>query len=250
MEAHDKYIAALIALHSGLDRQGPGDADFSNFILEQLPELPRQPRIADIGCGGGAGALLLAKKFRSLVKAVDFSQAFLDQMMQRAGEEGLENLIEPINCDMKNLDWEPKSIDLLWSEGAAYNITFEGALTAWRPLIADRGVVVISEMNYFSDDAPDTVVQYMKNVYPGIKTEPKNEELINSSGFEALALHRLPSKAWWDNYYDPLGENIKAFKDTSDGVMQAVIKETEEEMKFFKQYHHEYGYTFYIMQAV
>ena len=60
MEAQQKYIAALIRLHSGLERQGPGDIDFSEFIITQLPKLPPNPRIADIGCGAGAGALFLA----------------------------------------------------------------------------------------------------------------------------------------------------------------------------------------------
>ena len=151
---------------------------------------------------------------------------------------------------MGSLNWEPETTDLLWSEGAAYNITFEGALNAWRPLMAVNGIAVISEMNYFSNDAPEIVEQYMKNAYPGIKTESKNVDLINSSGFEVLAMHRLPSKAWWDNYYDPLRENIMALKESSDKVMQAVINETEEEMKFFQEHHEYYGYTFYIMRAV
>ena len=249
MEEHE-YIEALIRLHSGLERQGPGDPKLSMQIIEQLPKLPTNPSIADIGCGAGAGALILAKKYRSKVKAVDFSKVFLKQMMDQAKQQGLEDLIEPIECDMGSLNWEPETTDLLWSEGAAYNITFEGALNAWSPLMAVNGIAVISEMNYFSNDAPKIVEQYMKNAYPGIKTESKNVDLINSSGFEVLAMHRLPSKAWWDNYYDPLRENIMALKESSDKVMQAVINETEEEMKFFREHHEYYGYTFYIMRAV
>lgn len=250
MEDQKKYIEALIKLHSGLKRQGPGDSGFSDYILKQLPELPPNPRIADIGCGAGAGTLILAKKYRSKVKAVDFSKEFLDQMMNQARQEGVEDLIEPIECDMGNLNWKPESIDLLWSEGAAYNITFEGALKAWRPFMAKNGVAVISEMNYFSNVVPEVVMQYMKNAYPDIKTESKNVDLINSSGFEVLAVHRLPTKAWWDNYYNPLRENIMALKDTGDELMQAVIHETEEEMKFFNEHHEDYGYTVYIMRVV
>ena len=250
MERLEKYIEALITLHSGLDRQGPGDPAFSEFIIEQLPELPPYPLIADLGCGAGAGALILARKFHSRVKAVDFSKLFLDQMMHRAKQEGLQDLIEPIERDMGQLDWEPGSIDLLWSEGAAYNIGFEGALKTWRPFLAANGIAVISEMNYFSNDVPEIVVQYMKNAYPGIKTEKENSDLINSSGYMLLAAHRLSPNAWWNNYYDPLRERIMAFKDTSDKVMQAVINETEEEMEFFKEYQEAYGYTYYIMCAV
>ena len=250
MDENHKYINALIELHSGLERQGPGDSEFTKEIIEAIPELPSNPRIADIGCGAGAGTLILAKKYHSKIKAVDFSRKFLDQLMRRAKQEGLEKLIEPLECDMGNLDWEAGSIDLLWSEGAAYNITFEGALNAWRPVIANNGIAVISEMNYFSNDFPEVVVQYMKNVYSGVKTESKNIELINSSGFEVFELRRLPEKAWWDNYYGPLQGKIKVLKGSSDQVMQEVIEEAEEEMQFFKEHLDEVGYTYYLMRAI
>ena len=80
MEEQEKYIRALIELHRGLERQGPGDTDFSDYIISQLPELPTKPRIADIGCGTGAGTLFLADKFRSKVRAVDISRDFLDEL--------------------------------------------------------------------------------------------------------------------------------------------------------------------------
>ena len=67
--AQADLIAALIDLHRGVDRQGPGDADFSRSILGLVPPLPPRPRIADLECGSGTGALLLAEHFRSAVRA-------------------------------------------------------------------------------------------------------------------------------------------------------------------------------------
>ncbi len=72
MEEQEKYIRALIELHRGLERQGPGDTDYSDYIISQIPELPPNPRIADIGCGAGAATLFLADKFKSKVRAVDY----------------------------------------------------------------------------------------------------------------------------------------------------------------------------------
>ena len=250
MEEQDKYIRALIELHRGLARQGPGDKDYSDFIISQIPELPPTPRIADIGCGAGAGTLFLAQKFKTNVRAVDFSREFLDELEARAKQKGLAHLVETIECDMGKLDLEPGTIDLLWSEGAAYNITFEGALKAWRPFMASNGIAVISEMNYFTNEIPDAVRGFMQNVYPAIKTEQENTDIINSSGFIALSLHRLPSQAWWDNYYEPLRGNIESRESSNDSVMQSVIADTKEEMRFFETYDKFYGYSFYIMQAI
>jgi ubiquinone/menaquinone biosynthesis C-methylase UbiE len=249
MEEQENYIRALIELHRGLERQGPGDLDYSNYIISQIPELPTNPRIADIGCGAGAGTLFLADKFKTKVRAVDFSREFLDELEDRAKQRGLEHFIETIECDMGNLNWELGTIDLLWSEGAAYNITFEGALKAWRPLMASSGIAVISEMNYFTSEVPEPVKAFMQNAYPAIKTESENSDIVNSSGFEVLGIPRLPSKAWWKNYYEPLRKNMKSFKNSTDSIMQSVIRETEEEMKFFQKYETIYGYSFYIMKA-
>jgi len=70
MEEHGRYIQALIRLHISLERQGPGDTNLSNQILSLIKELPANPRIADIGCGTGAGTLFLAEKFESKIRAV------------------------------------------------------------------------------------------------------------------------------------------------------------------------------------
>ena len=212
MEDQKKYIQALVKLHLGIERQGPGDIDFSKYILSQIPDLPTHPRIADIGCGTGAGALFLADRFKSKVKAVDFSREFLDELINRAKQRGLEHLVEAIECDMGNLDWTPEFIDLLWSEGAAYNLTFKGALKAWRPFMAANGIAVISEISFFTNDVPKSVREYWQNAYPAIGTESENVGHVNSSGFEILGTHRLPSKAWWDNYYEPLFRKYELFK--------------------------------------
>ena len=250
MDEQQEYIKALIELHRGLERQGPGDTEFSEFIISQIPELPTNPRIADIGCGAGSGTLFLAEKFQSKVRAVDLSREFLNELEDRAKQQGLEHLVETIEGDMGYLGWEPDSIDLLWSEGAAYIITFKGALEAWRPLMARNGIAVISEMNYFTTDIPEPVRVYWNNAYPTIGTESDNDNYANSTGFEILGIHRLPEKAWWNNYYGPLRENMLSFKDSEDRVMQSVIKDTEEEMNLFERYADYYGYSFYILKAV
>jgi hypothetical protein len=116
--------------------------------------------------------------------------------------------------------------------------------------MAANGIAVISEISYFTSEVPASVRVYWQNAYPAIGTESENAQHANSSGFEVLGIHRLPSMAWWDNYYGPLRENIEAFKDSQDSIMQAVIKETEEEMKLFEAHAKLYGYSFYIMKAV
>jgi ubiquinone/menaquinone biosynthesis C-methylase UbiE len=246
-DTQTEYITALIDLHRGRDRKGPGDSDFSRHILSHLSTLPLKPRIADLGCGSGAGALLLAKHYQSTVMAVDSSSVFIDELATRAKQLGLEHLIMPIQGDMAQLDWSAGSVDLLWSEGAVYHIGFEQGLKLWRPLLANSGIAVISEMNWFMDNAPDPVIAYWQNAYPRMGTEAENIARANRSGFSVLSTHRLPSQAWWVNYYEPLRERIQRIEITP--ITQSVIRETEEEMRLFEKFSDSYGYTFYVLQA-
>lgn len=245
MDSQTEYIAALIELHRGLDRQGPGDADFTRQLLSQLV-LPPQPRIADLGCGSGAGALLLAQHYQCPVIAVDSSSVFIEELKVRAQRAGLEHLIRPILGDMAQLEWAPASIDLLWSEGAAYNLGFEQALQLWRPLLAQQGIAVISELSWFADQVPDAAIAFWQVAYPTMATEDENINRAERSGFQVLSIHRLPSQAWWLNYYGPLRQRMQQIEITP--AIQAVIRDTEDEMTLFEQFSDFYGYTFYILQ--
>ena len=249
MEEQDKQIAALIDLHRGLKRQGPGDEAFSRQILSLLPQFSQPPKIADLGSGTGAGTFLLIEWFNTRVCAVDFSQDFLDELEAHAEARGLQDRVQTVQGDMGNLNWTPASIDLLWSEGAAYNLTFAGALGTWRPLLTKGGVAVISEISWFSENIPAPVWNYWKNAYPAISTEAENSEKAAAAGFEVLGVHRLPSSAWWENYYNPLKEKIASIKANADEVMASVIQDVEAEMALFQRYSDTYGYSFYVLQA-
>ena len=248
MDNQADRITAPIDLHRGLDRQGPGDADESRKILCNLSSLPPKPRIADLGCGNGAGALLLAKHYQCTVRAVDASSVFIEELTVRAKQAGLESLIIPIHGDMGKLDWPVASVDLLWSEGAAYNLGFEQALRLWRPLLANNGIVVVSELSWFTDKVPEPAIAYWQKVYPMMGTEAENISRANRAGFSVLSTHRLPSSAWWMNYYNPLRDRMKQIEITP--AIQSVIRETEEEMAVFEKFSNFYGYTFYVLRAM
>jgi ubiquinone/menaquinone biosynthesis C-methylase UbiE len=242
----DDYIKALIDLHRGVGREGPGDLEFSRRILAELPSLPAKPRIVDLGCGSGAGALLLAEYFDAPVTAVDLAQPFLDAMTEQARARGMADRIHPLACDFSDLPMEPGSVDLLWSEGAAYNLTFAGALRKWRPILAPKGVAVISEMSWFTDDVPDEPRHYWKRAYPAIGDEAENTAQAKAAGFDVVCMRRLPSQAWWDNYYNPMLERIAAMSNL-DATMQTVIGEMQAEIDLFRHYSQHYGYTFYVL---
>lgn len=240
-------VAALIELHRGLPRQGPGDRELALSLLDRLPPLPEHPRIADLGCGSGVGALLLAERFGSRVRAVDSCRVFLDELRAHAARAGLDRLIEPVCADIGALDWPPGSIDLLWSEGAAYVLGFENALEAWRPLLVDGGLAVISEASWFDREAPEPLRRFWEAAYPVMGTEEENTERAERAGFRVLFTERLPTAAWWQSYYGPLRKKMESL--APGDLDPALLEDTEQEIALFERYSDFYGYTFYVLAA-
>jgi serine/threonine-protein kinase HipA len=249
MEEPNADLAALLTLHQGLERQGPGDAAFTQQMLSLLPPLPDNPRIADLGCGAGAATLELAQWYRAPVTAVDRSGEFLATLRARARARGVEAYVHTVEADMGALDWPSGSLDLLWSEGAAYNLTFAGALANWRRLLATKGLAVISELSWFCRSPPAAAREFWEAGYPTMASEGENAAAAGAAGYEVLGVHRLPSAAWWDNYYGPLLQRMAALRAGADGAMQSVLAATDAEIELFRHCSDAYGYSFYVLQV-
>ena len=74
---------------------------------------------------------MLAKELGALIHAVDSYGPFLRDLTRRAEAAGVGHLIQTHCMDMKDIPNAFRHTDLLWSEGAAYNIGFPNALTLW-----------------------------------------------------------------------------------------------------------------------
>ena len=149
---------------------------------------------------------------------------------------------------MGKLDWPSGSLDLLWSEGAAYNLTFAGALENWRRLLAPQGLAVISELTWFGQQRPAAASEFWEACYPTMAGEQENVATAEAAGYEVLGIHRLPSQAWWDNYYGPLAERMGTLRPGANRAMQNVLAATEAEIKLFRQFSDTYGYSFYLLR--
>lgn len=55
------YVELFHQFFESLPRQGPGDDRYTETLYRLLPNLPKDPKIADMGCGTGAQTLVLAK---------------------------------------------------------------------------------------------------------------------------------------------------------------------------------------------
>ena len=240
---------AMSLVFGDLDRQGPGDEALIRAILATLPDLPPAPAVADLGCGTGSSSLVLADELGTVIRCVDVNGLFLSTLQRRAEAAGLARFVQTVEADMASRDWLDGELDLLWSEGAAYNITFKGAHRAWRPMLTTSGLAVISEMGWFGEERPDEAHRFWQGAYPAMATEEENREVAEEEGFRVLDLHRLPNEAWWRGYYEPLGAKLDELSERRSDTLATVIEETRQEIELFRRHGHAYGYTFHVLQA-
>jgi ubiquinone/menaquinone biosynthesis C-methylase UbiE len=82
-------------LFGGMEKLGPGDNAHTLHVLRLLPKRPFRA-VVDAGCGTGRQTLALVKELGMLVHAVDSSQTFLNDLVQRAGEARVEHLVQAL----------------------------------------------------------------------------------------------------------------------------------------------------------
>ncbi len=234
-------------LFGGMEKLGPGSNRDTLKVLDMLPQTVHGV-IVDAGCGAGRHTLALAKRLQTLVHAVDSYEPFLDSLAQRAKEAGIEHLIQTHCMDMVNIPSILREIDLLWSEGAAYNIGFPHALRTWHAALKPGGFAVVSELSWLRNNAPDAVLQFFKSGYPDMHSADENRIVAEDAGYNVLAMHTLPREAWIKGYYDILEPRAKALLDHPDESVRAFAAETIEEIRIFGCSEDSYGYVFYVVQ--
>jgi len=243
---------------SNLPRAGPGSNESTDRAFNSLKNLPAMPRILDIGCGPGMQTIELAKLSGGQIEALDNHQPFLDQLNLNAKKEGLSDRIKTVNGDMFNLNYTKESFDIIWCEGAIFIIGFEKGLTEWRPLLVNKGYLVLSELSWLKKDAPEELKSFMKAMYAGIESSApegidENIEIANKLGFHVLNSFTIPKKDWWDNFYSPIEAKLPSLKANyrdDPQALQFLASHFEREIEIYRKYSDYYGYVFYVLQKV
>jgi len=241
---------AFWKLHQDLPRQGVGADWCSREALGRLPPLRKPPTILDLGCGPGRQSIVLAKHFRTPVQAVDLCQPYLDQMMDAAQAVGVESLIQPRREDFTRLPDAPRSIDLIWSEGAAWVMGMGPSLECWAPLLRDRGVMVVSDCVWTTETPPAEAKAFWSRAYPGMTDAVGVMALARQAGLTVFDHFPLPASAWWDEYYGPLRRRIAALRAeaAADEALAAQLDAAEAEIALFEKQGDSYGYAMFLMR--
>ena len=239
-------------LFEALPRGGPGDSESTRKAFNSIRKLPNKPSILDIGCGPGQQTVELAKITKSKIVAIDNHQPFLDKLMKEAKENGLINNIVVRNLSMLDMDFEDKSFDLIWSEGALYFMGFENGLRKCRQLLKNSGFLAATEIVYLVNDPPAPLVQYFDEEYPDIKPVKDKIEIIQNARYRLISNFTLPESSWLNSFYLPMEKELDRLNDKYQGneIALGIFEEMRNEIDLYKKYSGCYGYEFFVMQKI
>jgi SAM-dependent methyltransferase len=243
----------LIDLHKSANRQGPGgDAETERALSLAMIDQKAPLKIADIGCGTGASTLLLARLLKAQITAVDFLQDFLEVLERGAENMGLSEKITTLNCSMDNLPFEVEEYDVIWSEGAIYNIGFERGVIDWNRYLKVCGVLVVSEITWITASRPSEIQKYWEGEYPEIDAASSKICILEKNGYSPLAYFVLPDHCWLDNFYKPMQDNFKNFLNRNGNSEKAlaIVEAEKREIELYEKYRNYYSYGVYIAKKV
>ncbi|PSB53178.1 class I SAM-dependent methyltransferase [Chamaesiphon polymorphus] len=234
-------------LFGGMEKLSPGGNEHTRHVLRLLPT--QQFRvIVDAGCGTGRQTMVLAQELSTLVNAVDAHEPFLTDLSGYAKSAGIDRFIQTHCLDMQQIPSVFPQIDLLWSEGAAYNIGFANALTTWAAAIAKNGFAVVSELSWLKEQIPVAVSDFFGSGYPDMKSIPQNLAIAEAAGYTLITTYILPKAAWIEGYYDVLEPRATALVSHPDSSVRNLAIETLKEIDTFNHSEDSYGYVFYVLQ--
>lgn len=245
-------LTTLLTIHQGLPQQGPGSGDSTRRALAACDDLPGAPLVLDAGCGSGRQTLALARALPGAhITAIDMLPAFIAELTERAQAAGLGGRITARIGDMTAPPIAPGSLDLVWSEAAAYAIGIETALACWAPLLKPGGWLGLSDLVWTTDSPPAEAADFWAEEYPAMADEAALRARVQAAGFEIAAQFRLPPSDW-AAYYDPLEERLPSLagRFAGDHAALAILDATRREIALTRAHGDSFGYHFVVARKI
>lgn len=246
-------IELLIDFHVDAERQGPGsDADTLKALSFIDIDHNKPLKIADIGCGSGAQTMTLAQNLEGMITAVDLFPDFLVKLKERAKSLNLNQKIVTLEKSMESLHFDVEEYDILWSEGAIYNIGFESGIKNWKKFLKTGGFIVVSEITWRTSARPKEIEEHWNKEYPEIDTASGKIKILEENGFSPVGFFFLPQSSWIDNYYSPMEKRFDYFlrKHGNSNAAKSILEGEQEEIRLYQKYKDYLSYGFYIAKKL
>ncbi|GAB6121705.1 class I SAM-dependent methyltransferase [Dysgonomonas termitidis] len=234
------------------ERQGPGSPGITLKALSFIDNLTDTSLIADVGCGTGGQTMVLAGHAPGHITGFDLFPAFIDRFNYNAGKLGLQDRVKGIVRSMDDLPFQNEELDLIWCEGAIYNIGFERGLNEWRKFLKAGGYIAVSEGSWFTEKRPAEIENYCMPHFPEMDTISNKIARIQEAGYVPVATFILPETCWTEHYFTPLIKAQEMFLDKYAGnkIAGEFVEFQRYDAEIYRKYKEFYGYVFYIAKKI
>lgn len=258
MDEQESMVYFHEVFNPSLPRLGPGDEASSMRAMGVLRSAMAQApgrrtsdslRILDLGCGTGAPTLLLARHLDATIVAVDNYPPYLEELRRRAETQGVSEKISTRLQDVRTLELDESSFDVVWCEGAMFCLGFRETLAACRRWLTPGGFLATSELCWLKPEPPAECRDYLTAAYPPITDVAGNLAIIRDAGFRVLDHFALPTRAWLEEFYGPLEERLHRLQPAAaaDSARREVYAACQTEVDMYRKYSEYYGYAFFLM---
>jgi ubiquinone/menaquinone biosynthesis C-methylase UbiE len=234
------------------ERQGPGSPEVTLKALSFIDNLTEDSRIADLGCGTGGQTMVLARHAPGHITGLDFFPGFVDRFNANARKLNLQDRVKGIVGSMDNLPFQHEALDLIWSEGAIYNIGFERGLNEWRNYLKTGGYIAVTECSWFTEERPAEIHDFWMEAYSEVDTIPNKVAQMQKAGYVPVATFILPETCWTEHYFAPLVKAREIFlqQHARNKTVEELIEFQHYEVELYSKYKEFYGYVFYIGRKI
>jgi len=248
---HEFDLNVIYDYFSNVERQGPGSPEITLKALSFIDGLAEKSKVADIGCGTGGQTMVLAQNIPCEITGVELWPDFINQFNQNAQNKNLHGRMKGIVGNMENLPFQEEDLDLIWSEGAIYNIGFKRGLNEWRKFLKQGGYIAVTENTWFTEERPAEIQEFWQKAYSEIDTIPNKVAQMQKAGYLPIATFVVPESCW-TNYYSIMQKTHASFlkKHKGNKTAEEFVSYQRYEAELYYKYKAYYGYVFYIGKKI
>ncbi len=249
-EPTPRFWKIFFEVFETLPRQGPGNRTCAAKTLALCSDLPPSPVVLDLGCGVGGQTIHLAELTSGTIVAIDSHAPSVERLRATVSARGLSQRVSPVVGDMADVRLPPASFDLVWSEGALYNIGIERALRICHELLRPGGYLAFTDAVWRKKNPPPEVRASFDRDYPTMGRVPDVLATIERCDFSLIGHFTLPDEAWWDDFYTPMQRRIEELRSryAGDDEALAVLDQLAQEPANHRKHSNYYAYEFFVVR--
>lgn len=243
-----RFQEIFFEVFESLPRQGPGNRACAARALALCRELPARPVVLDMGCGVGCQTLHLAELTAGPITAIDRHAPSIERLQAAVAKRGLSNRVRALVADMACPAQPLGAFDLVWSEGALYNLGLREALRVCHGLLRPGGYLAFTDAVWRKENPPAEVKAGFDRDYPAMGRVEDDVAAIRECGFDLVGHFTLPDEAWWDDFYAPMERRIAELRarHAGDAEAAAALDELAREPELHRRHGDCYAYAFFV----